>query len=109
MQQRVGRERANALQVLTELQADCYAGIWAHYADRERQLLERGDIDEGLQAAAAIGDDRLQANAGRQVQPESFTHGSSAQRVEWFRRGFATGDVARCDTFGAAGVSLGAS
>ncbi|MCR9277759.1 MAG: zinc metallopeptidase [Pseudomonadaceae bacterium] len=104
--QRVSKVDANALQVLVELQADCYAGIWAHYAENERDLLEAGDIQEGLQAAASIGDDRLQKRAGRQVQPESFTHGSSAQRMEWFKRGFDTGDVGRCDTFADAGVRL---
>lgn len=104
--QRASKTDANALQVLVELQADCYAGIWAHYAEKERDLLEAGDIEEGLQAAASIGDDRLQKRAGRQVQPESFTHGSSAQRMEWFKRGFDVGDVGRCDTFADAGVRL---
>ncbi len=104
--QRASKTDANALQVLVELQADCYAGIWAHYAENERDLLEAGDIEEGLQAAASIGDDRLQKRAGRQVQPESFTHGSSAQRMEWFKRGFDAGDVSRCDTFAQAGVRL---
>ena len=106
MQQRAAQPEANALQVLAELQADCYAGVWAHYADRDRGMLERGDLEEGLQAAASIGDDRLQRNAGRRVQPESFTHGSSAQRVHWFKTGFDSGQVARCDTFADAGVRL---
>ncbi len=106
MQQRVGQTQANALQVLTELQADCYAGVWAHHADRERGLLEPGDLEEGLRAAASIGDDRLQSTAGRRVQPETFTHGSSAQRVHWFRLGLETGDPAQCDTFTDAGVRL---
>ncbi len=98
-QQRAGRTQQNALQVRMELQADCYAGVWAHYAARDLHLLERGDLDEGLRAAAAVGDDTLQRNAGRRVQPESFTHGSSAQRMEWFRRGVETGSVQGCDTF----------
>jgi uncharacterized protein len=91
---------ANALSVRQELQADCFAGIWAHNADRSRQLLEQGDIEEGLNAAAAIGDDRLQKQARGYVAPESFTHGSSEQRVRWFKRGFESGSVQACDTFG---------
>ena len=83
-----------------EFQADCYAGIWAHYARRDMNLLERGDLQEGLRAAAAVGDDTLQRNAGRRVQPETFTHGSSQQRMEWFQRGVQTGSVNACDTFG---------
>lgn len=93
---------ANALQVRVELQADCFAGVWAYHADAQRDLLEAGDVDEGLQAAAAIGDDRLQRNAGRRVQPESFTHGSSRQRVDWFRRGMRSGSPQDCDTFSGA-------
>lgn len=92
---------ANALSVRQELQADCFAGIWAHNADRSRQLLEQGDIEEGLNAAAAIGDDRLQKQGRGYVSPESFTHGSSEQRVRWFKRGFETGSVDSCDTFAA--------
>jgi hypothetical protein len=91
--------QANALSVRVELQADCYAGIWAHNANESRQLLESGDVEEGLNAAAAIGDDRLQMQARGYVAPESFTHGSSAQRVRWFKRGLETGKVASCDTF----------
>jgi hypothetical protein len=102
-QQRLGGERANALSVRLELQADCYAGVWANHADRARQLLEAGDVEEGLNAAAAIGDDRIQRQSQGYVVPESFTHGSSEQRVEWFRRGLESGSVAACDTFGAAG------
>ena len=98
-QQAAGRGDANALQVRVELQADCYAGVWAHHAERQRDMLEDGDVAEGLRAAASIGDDALQQRAGRAVRPESFTHGSSAQRVEWFRRGMAQGEVAACDTF----------
>jgi predicted metalloprotease len=88
-----------AISVRRELQADCFAGIWAHHADRTRHLLESGDLEEGLAAAAAVGDDRLQRQAQGRVAPESFTHGSSAQRVRWFKRGFGSGEIARCDTF----------
>lgn len=91
--------QANALSVRAELQADCYAGVWAHHAERERDVLEDGDIEEGLRAAAAVGDDNLQNMAGRAASPESFTHGSSAQRVEAFRTGFSTGQPSACDTF----------
>ncbi len=91
--------QANELSVRQELQADCFAGIWAHSADRSRQLLEAGDIEEGLAAASAIGDDRLQRQAGGRVSPESFTHGTSEQRVRWFRRGYETGSLDACDTF----------
>src|SRR5690606_8393701 len=94
-----GGTAANRLQVAMELQADCYAGVWAHHANRRANALEPGDVEEGLAAAAAIGDDRLQSNAGRTVAPDSFTHGSSAERVEWLRRGLETGDPAACDTF----------
>ncbi len=104
--QRLSQTGSNRLQVLVELQADCFAGIWAHHAQARRDLLEPGDLEEGLRAAASIGDDTLQARAGRAVRPESFTHGSSAQRVEWFRRGFDSGQVGACDTFAAAGVQL---
>ncbi|WP_425411183.1 KPN_02809 family neutral zinc metallopeptidase [Hyphococcus sp.] len=94
-----GQGEANELQVRMELQADCYAGVWAYYADRMSDLLDEGDIEEGLAAAEAIGDDTLQRNAGRRVTPESFTHGTSAQRQRWFTNGFRSGDVAACDTF----------
>lgn len=97
--QQAGGAEANALSVRQELQADCFAGIWAHNADRSRQLLEQGDIEEGLNAAAAIGDDRLQKQARGYIAPESFTHGSSEQRVRWFKRGYQTGSVQACDTF----------
>lgn len=97
--QRASEVEANALSVRQELQADCFAGIWAHNADRSRQLLEQGDIEEGLNAASAIGDDRLQKQTRGYVAPESFTHGSSEQRVRWFKRGFESGDVKTCDTF----------
>jgi len=85
-----------------ELQADCFSGVWAHHSDAQRATLEPGDIEEGLNAAAAIGDDRLQKRAQGHVVPDSFTHGSSAQRVRWFTRGYESGDPARCDTFSAA-------
>ncbi len=97
--QRGDRAAANALSVRQELQADCFAGIWAHHASRTRQILEEGDLEEALGAAAAIGDDRLQRQAQGHVAPESFTHGTSAQRVRWFRRGFDSGAVNQCDTF----------
>jgi len=100
--ERVSREEANALSVRVELQADCFAGVWAHHANANRQLLEEGDLEEGLRAAAAIGDDRLQGQTQGRVVPESFTHGTSEQRSRWFKRGFDTGEPRRCDTFGAA-------
>jgi Predicted metalloprotease len=89
--------QANALQVKMELQADCYAGVWA---GKNRDLIEPGDMEEGLTAASAIGDDTLMRNAGQRVSPESFTHGSSAQRMEWLKRGVDTGNEDACDTFG---------
>ncbi|HEY7410155.1 MAG TPA: neutral zinc metallopeptidase [Vicinamibacteria bacterium] len=89
---------ANALSVRMELQADCLAGVWAYHAHRERSLLEPGDVEEGLQAAAAIGDDTLQRRGAGHVQPESWTHGSSEQRVTWLRRGMESGDPGRCST-----------
>jgi predicted metalloprotease len=96
--QRAGQRQSNALSVRQELQADCYAGVWGHYASREG-LLEPGDAEEGLRAAAAIGDDRLQRQTQGTVVPESFTHGSSEQRVEWLRRGLESGRVDSCNTF----------
>ncbi len=98
-QQALSKIEANKLSVRLELQADCYAGVWAHHAHRARQMLEPGDLEEGLAAASAIGDDTLQRRAGGRVQPESWTHGSSAQRVKWFRRGFEGGQMDACDTF----------
>jgi predicted metalloprotease len=90
---------SNALQVRVELQADCFAGVWANRTQQSRRVLEQGDIEEGLNAAAAVGDDRLQRRSRGVVVPESFTHGSSAQRVQWFRRGLEAGDPRACDTF----------
>lgn len=100
-QQRLGEEERNQLQVRVELQADCYAGIWAHHADKTRGILEPGDIDEGLKAASAVGDDTIQRRMQGQVVPESFTHGSAEQRMDWFSRGYKSGDLASCDTFAA--------
>jgi uncharacterized protein len=100
-QGRSSRREANALSVRQELQADCFAGIWAHHAGRTRDILEPGDIDEALNAASQIGDDRLQGAGGGQVVPDSFTHGSSAQRQRWFKRGFEEGRMEACDTFSA--------
>lgn len=97
--QRASPAEAKELSVMMELQADCLAGIWGH-STGERGILERGDVDEGLNAAASIGDDRLQKMSGQHVNPDNFTHGSSAQRVEWFRRGLASGNPDDCDTFG---------
>ena len=91
--------KSNALQVKVELQADCYAGAWAYHAHNDFDILEPGDVEEALRAASSIGDDTLQKKAGRTVRPDGFTHGSSAQRVEWFRRGLRSGDIRECNTF----------
>ncbi len=100
-QQRVlPKAQANALSVRTELQADCYAGVWAHHAHKDRNILEPGDLEEGMNAAAQIGDDALMRNAGRRIHPDAFTHGSSQQRQQWLYRGLETGDPQACDTFG---------
>ena len=99
-ERRRGASQANAASVRLELQADCFAGIWAHHADRTRHILEAGDVEEALNAAAAIGDDRLQRQAQGRVAPETFTHGTGKQRVQWFTRGIESGDLRRCDTFG---------
>ncbi len=96
--QRANPEHENALSVRMELQADCYAGVWAH-STANRDLLERGDLEEGLGAASAVGDDRIQQMSGGGVHPESFTHGSATERSRWFRRGFETGEPSDCDTF----------
>ena len=97
--QKLSKVKANQLSVKLELQADCYAGIWANHADRSRQILETGDIEEGLKAASAIGDDQLQKQAQGYVNPDSFTHGSSRQRVRWFKTGLQKGTLAACNTF----------
>ena len=99
MQARSSQTESNQIQVAMELQADCFAGVWAHHAERQRQILEEGDIEEGIRAAAAVGDDHLQRMAGRRVVPEAFTHGSSEQRMDWLKRGLSTGDVQACDAF----------
>ena len=96
---RMGRRGANALQVRMELQADCFAGVWAHQMQADKGLIEPGDIDEALRAASAIGDDKIQRQTQGYVVPDSFTHGSSAQRVRWFRRGYEDGRIQACDTF----------
>ena len=103
-QGRVSDEEYNQYSVRLELQADFYAGVWAHHADRAQQILESGDVEEALGAASAIGDDRLQMQSRGYVTPDSFTHGTSEQRVRWFRRGLQTGDIEQGDTFSA--VSL---
>ncbi len=99
-QRTVSKTEANRLSVLTELQADCYAGVWAHHAHKDNQLLEPGDLEEGMNAAARIGDDALMSRAGAKVRPEAFTHGSSKQRQEWLYVGLKSGDPNQCDTFG---------
>ncbi len=98
---RAGEAAGNALQVRMELQADCFAGVWAYHANKQRQILEPGDVEEALAAAAGVGDDRLQKQTRGYVVPDSFTHGSSAQRMRWFSRGMQSGDPAQCDTFNA--------
>ncbi len=100
-QQRLSEAEGNAMSVRLELQADCYSGVWAYHANQNRQILEPGDTEEALNAAQAIGDDRLQKQATGQVVPDSFTHGSSEQRMRWFKRGIDSGDVQQCDTFNA--------
>ena len=101
MKQRLSQAEGNALSVRLELQADCLAGVWAHHADKARDILEAGDVEEALNAASAIGDDTLQRQSRGTVVPESFTHGTSAQRQRWFRTGLTSGDPDRCDTFSA--------
>ncbi len=100
-QQRSSQEEQNALQVRMELQADCFAGIWAHHAQRSRQILEEGDLEEALAAAAAVGDDLIQKRTQGYVVPESFTHGTAEQRQQWFARGLKSGQVEACDSFSA--------
>lgn len=99
---RASEQEGNQLSVRLELQADCYAGVWTHHTEKQKQVLEAGDLEEALNAAAAVGDDRLQKQAQGYVVPESFTHGSSAQRAAWFKKGLQTGDTNQCDTFSAA-------
>lgn len=99
LQTQVNQTQANQLSVRLELQADCFAGVWANHAQRSRQILETGDIEEALNAASSIGDDRLQKQVRGYAVPESFTHGSSAQRVRWFKRGIQTGEPQQCNTF----------
>ncbi|MBP1698188.1 MAG: putative neutral zinc metallopeptidase [Deltaproteobacteria bacterium] len=101
LQARVNSSERNKLSVRMELQADCLAGVWAHQADKSRQILEAGDIEEGLNAASAIGDDRIQRKTQGYVVPDAFTHGSAAQRARWFKLGFEQGNLQACDTFGA--------
>lgn len=96
---RMSETQANAVSVRLELQADCFAGVWAHHAQQARQILEQGDVEEGLNAASRIGDDALQRQSSGTVRPESFTHGSSAQRVRWFKTGLQSGSVQQCNTF----------
>ena len=97
--QKLSKIQGNALSVKLELQADCYAGVWAHHANKRRKLLEKGDVEEGLNAAASIGDDHLQKRAGKSVNPDGFTHGTSDQRVYWLTQGLKTGDMKACNTF----------
>ncbi len=101
LRSRASEAEANRLSVMMELQADCLSGVWAHHAQRTRNILEAGDIEEALNAASRIGDDRIQRQSRGYVTPDSFTHGSSAQRMRWFKRGFDTGNVGQCDTFSA--------
>jgi len=98
-EQQGGERDARALSVRLELQADCYAGVWAHHTQQEKHVLEQGDLEEAIAAAQAVGDDRLQMQAQGRVVPETFTHGSAEQRAHWFEEGFTSGDMNRCDTF----------
>jgi predicted metalloprotease len=97
-QQASSQKEENQLQVRVELQADCYAGVWANHAEKRFKMLDDGDIEEALNAASSIGDDTLQKQAQGYVVPDAFTHGSSAQRVKWFEQGFTTGDIQSCNT-----------
>jgi len=101
MQQRLPEAEANQLSVRMELQADCFAGVWAHHSNKQRNILQAGDVQEGLNAAAQIGDDRMMKRSQGYVVPDAFTHGSGEQRVRWFRRGLESGNIAACDTFAA--------
>src|SRR5690242_7049938 len=98
---RSDQQRSNAISVQVELQADCFAGVWAYHADRTKHIIEQGDVEAALNAASAVGDDRLQRQAHGAVMPDAFTHGSSAQRVRWFKRGLQSGSLKQCDTFSA--------
>jgi len=106
LQQRASPEQANELSVRLELQADFFAGVWAHHANQNWRILEQGDIEEALQAATAIGDDKLQMKSRGYIVPESFTHGTSEQRMRWFALGLKTGDMSQGDTFGVDGSQL---
>jgi predicted metalloprotease len=97
--QRVSETEANALSVRVELQADCFAGVWAYHTNEAKQIIEQGDVESALNAASAIGDDALQRQSRGEVVPDSFTHGTSAQRVRWFKKGLETGSVEQCNTF----------
>jgi hypothetical protein len=99
LQHQASQAEGNALSVRVELQADCFAGVWGYHANHDRNLIEPGDFESGLRAASAIGDDRLQHKSSGSVQPETWTHGSSAQRTTWLRRGLESGDPKACDTF----------
>jgi len=99
LQNSMSKTDGNTLSVALELQADCYAGVWAHHAHKQFNILEEGDIEEAINAAGSIGDDRLQRMSGRRINPDSFTHGSSTQRMEWFQRGLKSGDLKYCDSF----------
>lgn len=107
MQRAGSRAQVNAVSVRLELQADCLAGMWAHHADQAKPLLEKGDVEAALNAASAVGDDRLQRETQGRVTPDSFTHGSSAERVHWFRQGLDTGTFQACDTFQARDLTNG--
>jgi len=102
--QRVSKADANRLSVRMELQADCLAGVWGFHADKSRKILEAGDLEEALRAASAIGDDRIMKQTRGTIVPDAFTHGTSEQRVRWFKKGFETGDLNQCDTFKAASL-----
>jgi predicted metalloprotease len=101
---RMSQRQGNAVQVRMELQADCFAGVWARLTQRAKKFLEAGDIEEGLNAASAIGDDNIQRKTQGHVVPDAFTHGSSKQRVRWFKRGLDSGDIHKCDTFNASSL-----
>jgi len=104
LRQQAGEAESNRYSVMMELQADFLAGVWAHYEEKMKNILDKGDIDEALNAANAIGDDRLQKRANGEVVPDAFTHGTSAQRMYWFKKGYETGDIRQGDTFTQAGL-----